>query len=86
MVAPHGAAMANIVFMPRDSLVVELRYRNWPSDMYSHVAATTGLRYRSLFGTEPATPRWLGSPTQIDADTVADVRGLAELLDREGIK
>lgn len=86
VVAPHGAAMANIVFMPRDALVVELRYRNWPTDMYAHLATTAGLRYHSLFGTEPATPRWLGRPQQIDADTVADVRALERFLDEEGIR
>ena len=85
VVAVHGAAMANLVFAPRDALVVELRYRNWPTDIYTGVAESTGLRYRSLFGTEPTTPKWLGYPQQIDGDTIIDVPALARLLDREEI-
>jgi len=85
VVAVHGAAMANLVFMPRDALLVELKYRNWPTDIYTGVARSTGVRYEALFGTETAMPQWLGYPQQIDSDTVVDVRSLAALLDREGI-
>jgi capsular polysaccharide biosynthesis protein len=86
IVAAHGAALANLVFTPGDAQVVELRYRNWPNTMFADVATTLGLRYSSLFGTEPRLPRWLGRPHLIDADTVADVGALERLLDTLGIR
>jgi hypothetical protein len=85
VVAPHGAALTNLVFAPHGAFVVELTYRNWPLTMYRDLAATLDLPYAAVPGREPVLPRWLGDPRLIDADTIADVAVLRQVLDTHGI-
>lgn len=81
IVAAHGAALANLVFSRPGTVVIELMGTNTASDMYAFLAWRRGLEYHMIMGTEPAPPeRWW--TWQILADTVVDVRGLRNCLER----
>ena len=86
VVAVHGAALANLVFAPRDATVVELTYRNWPMTMYRDLCATIGQPYHAVPGREPALWPVFGTPALIDADTVVDVAALSAVLDAAGVR
>lgn len=70
VVAPHGAGLANMVFAPPRTAIVELMpadRRNW---CYRHLAAASGYRYDAVFGRRvggPASERWVVSPTHVQA-------------------
>ncbi|HXY91762.1 MAG TPA: glycosyltransferase 61 family protein, partial [Acidimicrobiia bacterium] len=59
IVAPLGAALGNLVFAPRTAHVIELAGRNFVRDTYRVVAATLGMPFTRLVGTEPGLPPWL---------------------------
>lgn len=48
ILAPHGAALANIAFCKRDASVVEISTRAGYKDFYRQLAASAALRYRVL--------------------------------------
>jgi capsular polysaccharide biosynthesis protein len=48
VVAPHGAALANLVFCKAGTTVVELFTRGYLKCMYGHLAVRLGLRYLPL--------------------------------------
>ncbi len=48
ILAPHGAALANIVFCKPDTLVMEISTRAGYKDFYRRLAASARLRYRVL--------------------------------------
>jgi hypothetical protein len=81
IVAPHGAALANLVFSRPGTAVIELMGPNTASVVFAFLSWRRGLSYQMIMGTEPAPPRrwWTW---QIDADTVVDVRGLKSCLER----
>jgi hypothetical protein len=81
IVAPHGAALANLVFAGAGTTVIDLIGSNTASDAYALLAWRRGLEYHMIVGTEPAPPpRWW--TWQIDADTVVDVPALDKALAR----
>ena len=81
IVATHGAALANLVFARPGTAVIELMGTNTASGVFANLAWRRGLNYQMVMGTEPAPPRrwWTW---QIDADTMVDVRGLKNCLER----
>jgi capsular polysaccharide biosynthesis protein len=48
VVGPHGAGLANTLFMPRGSAVLELHHVAFRRPWYRRLAETLGLHYRSL--------------------------------------
>ena len=79
IVAPHGAAMANLAFADPGVNVIEFVPANNPQPLFWHLAEQVGAHYRMLVGVEPALPRehriWMN-----DADLVVDVGALDRLL------
>lgn len=49
-IAPHGAAMTNLVFMPKDGEVLEIRPIQFNNPVYHYVAFICGLKYRLIHG------------------------------------
>jgi hypothetical protein len=85
VVAPHGAALANLVFCRPGTAVIELMGTNTASQGFSVLSWRRGLDYQLVMGTEPAPPgHWW--TWQIDADTVVDVRGLQQCLELLGLR
>lgn len=80
VVGVHGAAMANVVFAPPGTPVIELMPANLRAPMYSRLCIAAGLRYDLVLGCEPCPPEWLYVP-QLDADLVVDPDELATVLD-----
>ncbi len=56
IVAPMGAALANMVFAPRDVHIVELIGANFYTNAYQDVAATLGMPFTRLVGVDPGLP------------------------------
>jgi Glycosyltransferase 61 len=48
VVGPHGAGLANAIFMPRGSTIVELHHADSGLTHYERLAALVGLRYHGL--------------------------------------
>jgi Glycosyltransferase 61 len=86
IVAPHGAALTNLVFAPPAATVVELAAKNYALTMFRDLAATMGLRYVAIDGLEPQVPTWLVRPRVIDADIIVDVDTLTGTLDDLGFR
>src|SRR5205823_4103252 len=85
VVAPHGAALANLVFCRPGTAVVELMGTNTASTWYARLSWRRRLNYRMVMGSEPAPPgRWW--TWQRLADTIVDVRGLRNCLDQLGLR
>jgi capsular polysaccharide biosynthesis protein len=55
VIAPHGAAMANLVFCQPGTVVVEILPPNWLFPYYYTLSAAAGLRYHAIIG-EPGPP------------------------------
>ncbi|CAI7776646.1 unnamed protein product [Closterium sp. NIES-54] len=49
-IASHGAAMANLVFMPSASCVLEIRPREYLNACYHHLASASQQKYFLVFG------------------------------------
>ncbi|GJP61989.1 hypothetical protein CLOP_g19100 [Closterium sp. NIES-67] len=49
-IASHGAAMANLVFMPASSCVLEIRPRDYLNACYHHLASASQQKYFLVFG------------------------------------
>lgn len=80
IVAPHGAALANLIFASPGSTVIEL----FPAgcllpDFWRLACGVPGLRYRYLTAPGPAPRR--GRQTTIVRDIDVDLDGLSRLLD-----
>jgi hypothetical protein len=76
IVAPHGAALANIVFCQPETRVVEITTRAGYSDWYWQLAAVAGLSYEVL----EAQPT--KSSSIENADMIVNREHLARLLER----
>jgi hypothetical protein len=79
IVAPHGAALANLVFCHAGTTVIDLQSANHASDEFAFLSWRRGLDYQMILGTEPAPPPRL-CEWQIDADTVVDMHALRAAL------
>lgn len=83
IVAVHGAALANLVFCPPGTKVIELLPRNWPVPIYARLAHDLKLDYYCLAGCEPAL-RF--APIQnLSADLVVDLQQLDGVLRHAGL-
>jgi hypothetical protein len=76
IVAPHGAALANMVFCQPATQVVEISTRAGCRDWYWHLAAVAGLSYKVL----EAKPTRSFSGTNENADMIVSREGLTRLL------
>ena len=76
VVAPHGAALTNVVFAQPSTSVLELLAANAPACLYAVLARHVGLRYDVLVGSEARPPRRLRTFIG-DADLVIDAKRLA---------
>jgi capsular polysaccharide biosynthesis protein len=76
IVAPHGAALANIVFCQPGTRVVEISTRAGYRDWYWQLATVAGLSYEVL----EAQP--IGSSSNENADMIVGREDLARLLER----
>ena len=78
IVAPHGAALANIVFCQLGTRIVEITTRAGYRDWYWELAAVAGLSYEVL----EAQPNRSASGPNENADMLVSREGLARLLER----
>ncbi|MEM1305099.1 MAG: glycosyltransferase family 61 protein, partial [Planctomycetota bacterium] len=78
VVAPHGAALANIMFCRPGTKVIELHNRRLINNMYWSIAGELGLDYAyQLSDPQPAADSCLEN----EADLRFDTEGLGRLLD-----
>ncbi|PYK77295.1 MAG: hypothetical protein DME37_12900, partial [Verrucomicrobia bacterium] len=77
IVAPHGAALANIVFCQPGTRVVEITTRAGYRDWYWQLATVAGLSYEVL----EAQPTRSSSGPSENADMIVSRQGLARLLE-----
>jgi len=77
IVAPHGAALANIVFCQPGTRVLEISTRAGYRDWYWQLAAVAGLSYEVL---EAQPTRSVSGPNE-NADMIVSREGLARLLE-----
>lgn len=80
VLAPHGAALANIAFCNPGTLIAEINTRAGYRDFYLQLAASARLRYRWV----EARPRVASDSSSVRAteneDMIVDIRSLEELL------
>ena len=80
VLAPHGAALANIAFCKPGTLIAEINTTAGYRDFFLQLAAAASLRYRLL----EAQPRVAGSTTSLRAveneDMIVDLDTLREFL------
>jgi capsular polysaccharide biosynthesis protein len=74
VVAPHGAALTNLVFAPPGALLFELFHPQHKNNCYVNLAAACGLRYASLDGR--ATNRAADRRLEYEIDVPAVLRTL----------
>jgi capsular polysaccharide biosynthesis protein len=80
IVAPHGAALANLTFASAGAAVVELFAPDFVQGCYWKLAATVpGLSYRYLVGEGRTSPRRAG--LGVSSDILLDVRSLKRVVD-----
>lgn len=81
LVAGHGAAMSNMVFMAKGSSVLEIRPRGYPNACYNSLAYVSQLKYHLMFGIGDAN-----SLVDVDVDAVESlVREIMPSLAQRGI-
>ncbi|SMF21231.1 Capsular polysaccharide biosynthesis protein [Tistlia consotensis] len=80
IVAPHGAALANLAFCAPGARVVELFAPGYVSALYWHLACLCGLDYAYLVGEGPLVQP--GQPDAWRADFLLDAARLAGALER----
>jgi capsular polysaccharide biosynthesis protein len=80
ILAPHGAALANIAFCKPGSLVAEISTRGGYKDFYLQLAAAARLRYRFIEA-QPRTPS-SDSPLRPleNEDLIVDLPAIEEFL------
>ena len=94
VLGPHGAGLANIMFMEQGGLVIELVPYRKPKPHYLNMAAAFGLRYACI--TDEVFPSNHGSPSEReqeerpmrripDMDFSIPIERVEEVLDRLGI-
>jgi hypothetical protein len=85
IVAPHGAALTNVMFMPVGGRVVEIYSSSHLEPCFFDLARVAGLRHTGVLG--PAvTPAW-DSDFSVDSDAVADaVRAALELRPSDAVR
>lgn len=78
IVAPHGAALANMVFAPPGARVMEFFHPQHKNQCYENLAAACGHRYASLEG------QAINRPDEPQLEYVVDVPAMLARLDRFG--
>jgi hypothetical protein len=80
IVAPHGAALTNLVFAEPGTRVVEILPANNPQPFFWHLADRVGLEYQAIVGCEPALRRRHAIPMN-DADVLVDMSELQRAVE-----
>jgi Glycosyltransferase 61 len=74
VVGPHGAGLANALFMPRRSAMLELHHVDFGRPWYKRLAETLGLRYQGVAcDPEPTSPRDMLVPVEVAVDHVRNL-------------
>jgi capsular polysaccharide biosynthesis protein len=80
VIGPHGAGLANLVFCPPGTGVVELCVPGYPQLTYEWISSLCELRYRPVPGRENGSrTRSMSGRQDFDVDPVDVVRSLDEL-------
>jgi hypothetical protein len=79
VVAPHGAALANIVFCQPSALLAEISTRTGSRDYYLRLAASSGVRY-SFLEAQPRVTATSSLRATENEDMIVDVKSVQELL------
>ena len=80
VIAPHGAALANIVFCQPNTLIAEIGTRAGYRDFYWRLAASASLRYR-FFEARPRIEPGPGSRRAVEnEDMIVDEQELKKFL------
>ena len=80
VLAPHGAALANIVFCEPGALVAEIGTRAGYKDFYLQLAASAGLRYCFIPAQARATGRADSFRATENEDMIVDLDAIREFL------
>ena len=75
VVAPHGAGLANMLFCPEGTAVIEIADPTYPNPNFYAMAAGLGLRYGRVLG------RGVGGGHPLDRDLVVDPRSAQEAVE-----
>jgi capsular polysaccharide biosynthesis protein len=78
VIAPHGAALTNLIFSPPGAFLLELFHPQHKNNCYVNVAAGCGHRYASLDG-RAVTPA-----SRSNLDYVVDVNAVLQMLAENG--
>jgi Glycosyltransferase 61 len=79
VLAPHGAALANIAFCQRGALLAEINTRTGYRDYYLHLAASAGVRYRFIEA-QPRVPPSSSIRAIENEDMIVDLGTVEDLL------
>jgi hypothetical protein len=79
VLAPHGAALANIAFCQRGALLAEINTRAGYRDYYLHLAASAGVRYRFIEA-QPRVPPSSSIRAIENEDMIVDLGAVEDLL------
>ena len=79
IVAPHGAALANIVFCRTGSLIVEISTGPGYRDYFLRLAASADLRYR-MIEAQPRVPAGASLRAAENEDMIVDLDSVREML------
>jgi len=81
VVAPHGAALANLIWCRPGSLVIELANKGYYPPFYRNLAESCGLRHEALLAPGGAS-HW----TRMEDSVTVDLLNLKQKLDQEQLK
>jgi hypothetical protein len=79
VLAPHGAALANITFCQPGAVLAEVSTRAGYRDYYLHLAASAGIRYRFIEAQPRVTPSSSIRATE-NEDMIVDLGAVEDLL------
>lgn len=78
IVAPHGAALTNLLWCEEGTQVIELFGDTYQPPYYRNLSAFRSLDYHKVAANTPDDGHW----SEVNADIIADVGALESLLDR----
>ena len=85
VVAPHGAGLANMIFMPEGSLVVEMNHHRRTKASFYSMTTALGLRY-AIITNAPETPGDTTAQEKGDVDFAIPRDRLEEALNSLGVE
>lgn len=81
IVAPHGAALTNLLWCEEGAKVIELFGESYQPPYYRNLSAFRSLDYHKIGTDSPDEGHW----SEVNADIMVDLSALESLLDRLGI-